>query len=300
MYTDDPIMAVVGVDRAIRLLRLWARLTVELGLIMAIPEKRSLGTWAPWLGILLLAGLGLVLVPKAKLLRTVHRIDELLTDGLPFQDYRSLIGLLEHLRCVYAAAASIMYSLYLPHGSLRVQQEGPAALIRPNGFQVEQLKRHRAALINTGGAPVTVVLRRGDGVAPEHLAVKYVVSADAATDSEPPGIGGFCHGLYWYVALPLEWLVYLHITVLELLASGVGAITLAHHQLLKDPRYEAVADNAEIQHLDGDDNPFSDSVSRALWPRFQLLCRAANIQPVHVPVPARALALLRRVADMAR
>jgi hypothetical protein len=73
-------------------------------------EKRSLGTWAPWLGVLLLAGLGLVLVPKAKLLRTVHRIDELLTDGLPFQDYRSLIGLLEHLRCVYAAAASIMYS----------------------------------------------------------------------------------------------------------------------------------------------------------------------------------------------
>jgi hypothetical protein len=273
-----------------------------------------------------------VLVPKAKLLRTVHRIDELLTDGLPFQDYRSLIGLLEHLRCVYAAAASIMYSLYLPHGSLRVRQEGPAALIRPNGFQVEQLKRHRAALINTGGAPVTVVLRRGDGVAPEHLAVKYVVSADAATDSEPPGIGGFCHGLYWYVALPLEWLVYLHITVLELLASGVGAITLApylrhaqrirlqsdalatpyvlsrhrarspmlqfaHHQLLQDPRYEAVADNAEIQHLDGDDNPFSDSVSRALWPRFQLLCRAANIQPVHVPVPAHALALLQRVAD---
>ena len=335
MYTDDPIMAVVGVDRALRLLRLWARLTVELGLIMAIPEKRSLGTWAPWLGVLLLAGLGLVLVPKAKLLRTVHRIDELLTDGLPFQDYRSLIGLLEHLRCVYAAAASIMYSLYLPHGSLRVQQEGPAALIRPNGFQVEQLKRHRAALINTGGAPVTVVLRRGDGVAPEHLAVKYVVSADAATDSEPPGIGGFCHGLYWYVALPLEWLVYLHITVLELLASGVGAITLApylrhaqrirlqsdalatpyvlsrhrarspmlqfaHHQLLQDPRYEAVADNAEIQHLDGDDNPFSDSVSRALWPRFQLLCRAANIQPVHVPVPAHALALLQRVADAAR
>jgi len=335
MYTDDPIMAVVGVDRALRLLRLWARLTVELGLIMAIPEKRSLGTWAPWLGVLLLAGLGLVLVPKAKLLRTVHRIDELLTDGLPFQDYRSLIGLLEHLRCVYAAAASIMYSLYLPHGSLRVRQEGPAALIRPNGFQVEQLKRHRAALINTGGAPVTVVLRRGDGVAPEHLAVKYVVSADAATDSEPPGIGGFCHGLYWYVALPLEWLVYLHITVLELLASGVGAITLApylrhaqrirlqsdalatpyvlsrhrarspmlqfaHHQLLQDPRYEAVADNAEIQHLDGDDNPFSDSVSRALWPRFQLLCRAANIQPVHVPVPAHALALLQRVADAAR
>jgi hypothetical protein len=243
-----------------------------------------------------LAGLGLVLVPKAKLLRTIHRIDEVLTDGLPFQDYRSLIGLLEHLRCVYAAAASIMYGLYQPHGSLWVQHEGPAALIRPNGFQVEQLQRHRAALINTGGAPVTVVLRKGDGAAPPHLAVKYIVSADAATDSKPPGLGGFCHGLYWYIPLPLEWLLYLHITVLELLASGLGAITLApylrhaqrirlqsdalatpfvlsrhrarspmlqfaHHELLKDQHYRAVATNADIQHLDGDDNPFSDSVS---------------------------------------
>jgi hypothetical protein len=43
MYTDDPIMAVVGVQRAIRLLLTWMRLTTELGLIMAIPEKRS-----PW------------------------------------------------------------------------------------------------------------------------------------------------------------------------------------------------------------------------------------------------------------
>ena len=335
MYTDDPIMIVVGVDRALRLLSLWVRLTTELGLIMAIPEKRSLGTWAPWLGVLLLAGLGLVLVPKAKLLRTIHRIDKLLTDGLPFQDYRSLIGLLEHLRCVYAAAASIMYGLYQPHGSLRVQHEGPAALIRPNGFQVEQLQRHRAALINTGGAPVTVVLRKGDGAAPPHLAVKYIVSADAATDSKPPGLGGFCHGLYWYIPLPLEWLLYLHITVLELLASGLGAITLApylrhaqrirlqsdalatpfvlsrhrarspmlqfaHHELLKDQHYGAVATNADIQHLDGDDNPFSDSVSRALWPRFDLLCRAANIQPMQVQVPAHALDLLRRVADTAR
>ena len=53
---------------------------------MAIPEKRHLGTWAPWLGVLLLAGIGLVLIPKAKLLRTVQRIDELVTNGLPFQD----------------------------------------------------------------------------------------------------------------------------------------------------------------------------------------------------------------------
>ena len=335
MYTDDPVMVVVGVHRAIRLLTLWMRLVTELRLIMAIPEKRQLGTWAPWLGVLLLAGLGLVLIPKAKLLRTVQRIGELLTNGMPFQDYRSLIGLLEHLRCVYGALRSTMYGLYLPHGSLRVRHEGPAALIQPNGFQIEQLKRHRAALMTTGGAPVTVVLRLRDGAEAPSFAVKFVVSADAATDSEPPGIGGFCHGLYWYQPIPVEWLVYLHITVLELLATGLGMIVLApylshaqriilqsdalatpfvlsrhgahspmlmlaHHHLLRDDRYAAVAANADIQHLDGDSNPFADSVSRALWQRFQLLCRAANIQPVQVPVPQHALALLRKVADAAR
>ena len=335
MYTDDPIFAVVGVQRAIRLLKAWMRLVTELRLIMAIEEKRHLGTWVPWLGILLLAGLGMVLIPKAKLLRTVERVDELLTSGMPFQDYRSLVGLLEHLRCIYGAQRSAMYGLYAPHGSLRVRLEGPAALIRPNGFQTEQLQRHRTLLMNTGGAPITAALRRGDGAAAPPFAVKFVVSADAATDSTPPGIGGFCHGLYWYVPIPGEWLLYLHITVLELLATGLGAIVLApylrhaqrirlqsdalatpfvlsrhgahstmlmlaHHQLLQDDRYAAVAANADIQHLDGDSNPFSDSVSRGLWQRFLLLCRAANIQPVRVQVPQHALELLHRVADGAR
>jgi hypothetical protein len=335
MYTDDPIMGVVGVRRAIRLLTAWMRLMTELKLIMAIPEKRQLGTWAPWLGVILLAGLGLVLVPKAKLLRTVQRIDELLTNGMAFQEYRSLVGLIEHLRCIYGARRSTMYGLYQPHGSLRVRHEGPAAIIRPNGFQTEQLRRHRTLLMTTGGAPVTVVLRRGDGAAADHFLVKFVVSADAATDSAPPGIGGFCHGLYWYIPIPAEWLPYLHITVLELLATGLGAIALApylrhaerivlqsdalatpfvlsrhsahsptlmlaHHQLLQNDQYVAVTENADIQHLDGDSNPFADSVSRALWQRFALLCRAANIQPVEVRMPQHALDLLRRVADTAR
>jgi hypothetical protein len=57
-------------------------------------------------------------------------------------------------------------------------------------------------------------------------------------------------------------------------------LQLAHHRLLQDDEYAAVASNAEIQHLGGDMNPFSDAVSRNLQDRFRLLCRAANIQPV--------------------
>eukprot|EP00965_Chrysotila_dentata_P129306 4274286-Pleurochrysis_carterae.AAC.1 len=43
MYTDDPVIAVVGVDRALRALRVWRTLTDDLNLLMAIPEKRTLG-----------------------------------------------------------------------------------------------------------------------------------------------------------------------------------------------------------------------------------------------------------------
>eukprot|EP00965_Chrysotila_dentata_P064070 2121400-Pleurochrysis_carterae.AAC.1 len=58
MYTDDPVLGVVGVQRALRALRVWRELTDNVGLIMAIPEKRTLGVWARWLGAILFAGLG--------------------------------------------------------------------------------------------------------------------------------------------------------------------------------------------------------------------------------------------------
>ena len=84
-------------------------------------------------------------------------------------------------------------------------------------------------LMNTGGAPVTAALKRAEIETLDSLSVKFTASADAATDSKPPGIGGFCHGLYWYIPIAIEWLAYLHITVLELLATGLGEKSLADH-----------------------------------------------------------------------
>eukprot|EP00965_Chrysotila_dentata_P100680 3326783-Pleurochrysis_carterae.AAC.1 len=60
MYTDDPVIAVIGVARAMRALRVWRELTDNLHLLMAIPEKRTLGVWARWLGALLFATLGII------------------------------------------------------------------------------------------------------------------------------------------------------------------------------------------------------------------------------------------------
>ena len=52
MYCDDNVVIVVGAARAVRILRKWRALTTDAGLLMAIPEKRSLGVCAasgwPW------------------------------------------------------------------------------------------------------------------------------------------------------------------------------------------------------------------------------------------------------------
>ena len=60
---------------------------------MAIPEKRMLGTWGLWLGILIFAQLGFILVPKSKLLRASQALNLAVSAQLPFDKYRSLMGL---------------------------------------------------------------------------------------------------------------------------------------------------------------------------------------------------------------
>ena len=74
MYTDDPVVVVVGADRALRALRVWRGLTDDVRLIMAIAEKRTLGSWTLWLGVILVASLGLAVVPTGKILRAAGEI----------------------------------------------------------------------------------------------------------------------------------------------------------------------------------------------------------------------------------
>jgi hypothetical protein len=43
IYTDDGAFLVNGAQRTARLLGTWGRLTAEIGVLMAVPEKRSIG-----------------------------------------------------------------------------------------------------------------------------------------------------------------------------------------------------------------------------------------------------------------
>ena len=70
MFTDDPCAIVVGVERTLRLLKAWCEVTEGIQLEMAGPEKRQIGGDVEWVGVLLLAAIGLVAMgeTQAKLL----------------------------------------------------------------------------------------------------------------------------------------------------------------------------------------------------------------------------------------
>eukprot|EP00965_Chrysotila_dentata_P119077 3936825-Pleurochrysis_carterae.AAC.1 len=66
MYTDDGVLAAVGTDRIVELLRAWRKVTSLVGLTMAIPEKRQAGSAVLWLGVVFVAAAGVLFLPRDK------------------------------------------------------------------------------------------------------------------------------------------------------------------------------------------------------------------------------------------
>ena len=60
----------------------------------------------------------------------------------------------------------------------------------------EQLQAWLDRLASSVGAPFTRVLRR-NSVRQEPSALSFLLSSDAATDSDPPGMGGFCAATFF-------------------------------------------------------------------------------------------------------
>ena len=347
MYADDPCLAVVGVERAVRALRVWRQLTQDAGLIMAIPEKRHLGGWVKWLGVLVVAGLGIIVIPRDKLLRAQEAIRRVLAGGMEFGTYRSLVGLLEHLRCVNRRQADHMYGLYEPHIHEARHAAGPSGAIIVTELMRKQLRRWESILMCSGGVSVTAAVPRGRVAAstlrrrllrrlpssaasrPADAAHVYITSADAATDGDSPGLGGFLHGFWWHLPFPPEMRGWLHITVLELLATGFNLIIFepilrnhhrvialsdalatphvlsrrarsdmlreAHQALLDNPRFARMTEVVEIAHVYGDINQAADLASRLKVAELHRLCAAVGAQAQRVPIPADVHLILQRV-----
>jgi hypothetical protein len=141
--------------------------------------------------------------------------------SLCFSDYRSLVGLLEHLRCIGGVSRHLMHGLYAPHQLCGVSSD-PNEIVVPTVLMRLNLSRWLETLSSCAGCPVTAVLRRRDLRASPALC--YEASSDAPTHSSPPGLGGFMHGYYWHFAIAIDHLRWLHITILEFLASCLNLI----------------------------------------------------------------------------
>ena len=151
MYTDDPAVVIVGADRVVRALKVWHWFTNGGNFMMAIAEKRSLGTSAYWTGVKYLTSLGLCIVTAPKVLRAVSGIDRACSQSMPFDEYRRLVGFLEHVRDVLFLRGNKMYGLYRPHQ----HRAGPADLVVITSLMAAQLQAWKNRLLLEPGAALT-------------------------------------------------------------------------------------------------------------------------------------------------
>ena len=111
MYTDDSHGTILGIPRAIRLLRSWHHDMKGFGFVMASPEKRQLGTAITSLGALFFLAEGLIVIPQHKLIRALAALKRVCSGTILQGEYRSLLGLLEHLLILHCGRRDIMYGL---------------------------------------------------------------------------------------------------------------------------------------------------------------------------------------------
>jgi hypothetical protein len=205
IYTDDPIFLVIGAQRTLRALTLWRSITHRFNLLMAIPDKRRIGTMVKWLGFLPCPMHGLIVVQRAKLLRALLAVREVLSGLITVDRYRSLLGFLEHLKFLLPSPRLRMRGLYRP---LRAGHEitlGPATLVTVTQRMHDSLQTWILALSSTALAPVTYALPRARRVALPGAC--FFISSDAAqTGTHAPAIAGYMHGTYWYYRYPASWL----------------------------------------------------------------------------------------------
>lgn len=328
MYTDDPVFVAVGVERALRLMRAWHEIVTDVNLTMAGPEKRQLGAGAEWIGVLLLVGIGIVVVPRYKLLRASQALEAALRSDLTFDDYRALVGLLEHLRVVAQLEAHATNVLYRPHGPHGDGRRGPNAVVHPDGLMRECLVEWTKRIMRCAGALLTLALKTSAVQQLRSGETVFHASSDAAGDGKgSSGIGGYLHGYFWRVAVPHNVLALCHITTWEMLAAAVNILVAArvagdasllamksdaalvhraiarqksksHHiqailnGLRQSSTYQKVAHRLVEEHVSGDGNTFSDLVSRGLWPEFEELCAALGFKAIPLPLTAEETGFL--------
>ena len=298
IYTDDPFLACVGVNRLIRALRLWHRITDDIGLELAVVAKRQCGAELSWLGVQFLLTAGAHFIAPNKRLRALREVTRIIAgeESVTFAEYRAITSFLQYLKpLVLHLKGDAMYHLYGPYrrrsdGSL----PGAGDAIRPNEAAIECLERWTDVLRGACAAFFSGTLSRRP---PQRLQEYMHLYSDAALEAESAGeqsdesgLGGYCEGLFWH--LPLAGNARrLPITVLEFVAIGVNVIVFA--TLLQGAQSVLCSDTLSSVHVFNSFSARSELMQfthRAVLalPEFNALCNSAPV--VHCYGPANPCA----------
>ena len=221
MYTDDPVMLVLGGKRLRRLLRIWSDFVKLSGFRMAIAAKRQIGSAVLWNGITLSGTLGAAIIPRPKVARACADLARV-RDGaieMYFHEYRSLCGLLEHLLPWAGQERDMMFAWYDVHK--QVGDLGPTTFV--STFVSDEIRASAARWLEVLAYRPGILcnevfdLASNDNYCTNGGQTWYMY-IDAALEPEYGGLGGYCHGAGWYVPLEVDDRVgpyKLPITVLE-------------------------------------------------------------------------------------
>lgn len=225
MYCDDPCILAVGPDMAYECLKVWTWMSRLGNTMMAIPEKRSFGLSSKWIGIKFFTALGVIAVPAQKVLRACSAMTAASEGTLNRDQYRSLIGFLEHVRGALFLRGDKMYGLY---DALNWDLD-PLSKVVCNFLMIQQFNRLKNRLVVQAGSSVqdlpAFVSGRPLASVPKTLPARRIaIFSDAAKEgTEQPGLGGWITGYTWTVVLEKKHLE-LDIPVTEAIAAVVNVI----------------------------------------------------------------------------
>ena len=230
IYTDDGIMIVAGAERTERLLRLWGTFVKRSRARMAIPEKRTLGAGLLWCGVNTIPCLGFAYVPRAKVVRACAELRRIgaRDPALEWADYRSLVGLLEHLLPIVGFTRLQMHELYYVHHVFTNAEPNARVVKHITDGIVDRANEWAARLGTCPGSLADVVFGAGVMAVPPNV-VWWYVFGDAARERarSDSGLGGYMHGFGWRAPLldcDIEGPCKLPITVLEYMVIAVNLI----------------------------------------------------------------------------
>ena len=251
IYTDDPVFTVVGTERLLRAMRVWHDVTSAWGLRMAIARKRQVGPCVSWLGFNFYLPFGIIAVTPEKIFRAQSLMNSILQGAaVAFNEYRSLVGLLEHLLLFVGGDRTFMYHLYGRNFRAGIRG-GPLTRMVFHERHFRAMRRWSQTLAQRTGCFCSAALTASSVVIPplrsclQHSSLflggppisdsvfslysdAYVLAAVAGPrDDIRGGLGGYAHGCFWHHSLPRHIANLLHITSWEFLAYALNVIVFS-------------------------------------------------------------------------